>query len=147
MVKFSDNKNIDRIINILFLIIGLAVMINAVVATIKSGLGLGVILTYVFALVMLFNSISTETIGKLPIILTRYFFVFIFVLLLAYSNFVYSYGGEDNVTYEEDALIVLGTTVIGDQPSADLKSRLDATIEYSKKKSRCPNRCYGRSGQ
>ena len=49
---------------------------------------------------------------------------------MAYSGFVYAYGGNDNVTYEEDAVIVLGTVVIGDQPSTDLKNRLDATIDY-----------------
>ena len=54
----------------------------------------------------------------------------IFILLMAYSIFVYSYGSTDNVTYGEDAVIVLGTTVNGDQPSKDLINRLDAAIEY-----------------
>ena len=49
---------------------------------------------------------------------------------MAYSIFVYAYGSNDNVTYDEDAVIVLGTTVNGDQPSKDLKNRLDAAIEY-----------------
>ena len=64
------------------------------------------------------------------LVILKTFILVVFVLLMAYSGFVYAYGSNDNVTYEEDAVIVLGTVVIGDQPSTDLKNRLDATIDY-----------------
>jgi uncharacterized SAM-binding protein YcdF (DUF218 family) len=46
------------------------------------------------------------------------------------SMFIYVYGTEDNVTYKEDALIVLGGGVRGERILLPLQLRLDAAIAY-----------------
>ncbi len=43
------------------------------------------------------------------------------------------YGGGDTVTYEEDALIILGAGLRGETVSLTLKHRLDSAIEYYEK--------------
>lgn len=52
------------------------------------------------------------------------------VLLVA---FIAVYGQNDNVTYEEDAVIVLGAGLHGDQITWPLKLRLDKAVEYHRK--------------
>ena len=46
------------------------------------------------------------------------------------SSFLILYGKSDNITYEEDALIVLGAAVHGKTPSLTLKRRLDTAVKY-----------------
>ena len=133
MTKVSSNKGAKKLAKLLFLILGLALFINGIIATHFSGMGLGVILTYIFALVLILNFISIQFMNKRFVTFVCHLILFIFVLMLVYSGFVYTYGKDDTVTYKEDAVIVLGTTVLGDQPCADLEKRLEATIEYNKK--------------
>lgn len=133
MTKVSSNKGAKKLAKLLFLILGLALFINGIISTHFSGMGLGVILTYIFALVLILNFISIQFMNKRFVTFVCHLILFIFVLMLVYSGFVYSYGKDDTVTYKEDAVIVLGTTVLGDQPCADLEKRLEATIEYNKK--------------
>ncbi len=54
----------------------------------------------------------------------------LFVLFIAFTVFVCQYGQNDNVTYEEDALIVLGAKVNGETPSLLLAERLNAALQY-----------------
>lgn len=125
MTKFFENRKVK----IALLILGILLILNGLIATIFESLSLGVILTFVFGACMLLCGLCPN--AKALVILKSFILV-VFVLLMAYSVFVYAYGGNDNVTYKEDAVIVLGTVVIGDQPSTDLKNRLDATIDYHK---------------
>ena len=132
MANILRNKEEKKLLKLLFIILGIVLLINGIIATHFSGMGLGVILTYIFALVLIVNFISIQFMNKRSVSFVCYLSLFIFVLMLVYSGFVYSYGKDDTVTYKEDAVIVLGTTVIGNQPCADLEKRLEATIEYNK---------------
>ena len=44
--------------------------------------------------------------------------------------FLYFYGTDDNATYDEDAIIILGAGVKGERLSLTLKYRLDKGLEY-----------------
>lgn len=61
---------------------------------------------------------------------SRYAVIFVICLIIAFSGFLCIYGSNDNVTYDEDALIVLGAGVHGDRVSLALRYRLDATLDY-----------------
>jgi len=54
-----------------------------------------------------------------------------FVIYLLTIGFIGFYGITDTVTYEEDALIVLGAALRGDTPNVPLMYRLDAAYEYA----------------
>lgn len=131
MTSFIKNKKV----RIVFLILGVILLINGVLATVLASLTLGVILTYAVGLLLILLGLHIDVLSSRPGIIVKTMLLAIIVLLFLYSTFVYIYGGNDNVTYEEDAVIVLGTTVNGDQPSSDLKSRLDAALEYHKQNS------------
>ncbi len=47
-----------------------------------------------------------------------------------FSAFLFGYGWADSIDYQEDAIIVLGAGLRGDQPGSELRSRLDRAIDY-----------------
>lgn len=55
------------------------------------------------------------------------------IVLISYALlatlFVTVYGKTDNVTYEEDAIIVLGAAVHGEKVGSSLAARLDRAVE------------------
>lgn len=53
-------------------------------------------------------------------------------LLIGISLFLGIYGNFDTVTYQEDALIVLGAAVHGETVSLPLRFRLDCAVKYAK---------------
>lgn len=123
MTRFFENKTTK----IILLMLGIIMIFNGILGATLENLSLGVILTFVFGLCLILCGLCPNL--KIFVV-TKSIVLFIFVILLSYSIFVYVYGGNDTVTYNEDAVIVLGTVVIGDQPSTDLKNRLDSTISY-----------------
>ena len=113
-----------------FELFSILMFINGIIAIVIGSLNLGVILMMAFAVLFYISGFEGKILNTKPVKVFKALIFVIFILLMAYSIFVYAYGSNDNVTYEEDAVIVLGTTVNGDQPSKDLKSRLDTAIKY-----------------
>lgn len=113
-----------------FELFSILLFINGIIAIVLGSLNLGVILMMAFAILFYIFGFESKILNTRPAKVLKSLVFAIFILLMAYSIFVYAYGSNDNVTYDEDAVIVLGTTVNGDQPSKDLKNRLDAAIEY-----------------
>ncbi len=60
----------------------------------------------------------------------RYAVIFALCFIIAFSGFLCLYGSSDNVTYDEDSLIILGAGIHGDKVSLPLQYRLDAALEY-----------------
>lgn len=58
-----------------------------------------------------------------------------FAALLLFISFIAVYGQCDTVTYTEDALIVLGAGIDGEELSPQLKNRLNKAVEYSSRNS------------
>lgn len=56
-----------------------------------------------------------------------------FALLFSLVIFIYSYGRNNNVNYKEEAVIVLGCGLRGDQVRGQLADRLDTAVSYSQK--------------
>jgi uncharacterized SAM-binding protein YcdF (DUF218 family) len=55
---------------------------------------------------------------------------------LIFMTFLAIYGKLDNVTYDEDVVIVLGAGIHGEQVSRPLAYRLDSAVDYHKKNPR-----------
>ncbi len=53
--------------------------------------------------------------------------------VLAFAGSLAIYGNVDNVTYNEDVVIVLGKGLDGDRVPPDLANRLDKSVEYHQK--------------
>ena len=56
--------------------------------------------------------------------------VALLVLFIGFNVFLYRFGQHNTVTYEEDAVIVLGAGVVGETPSLILAARLNTALAY-----------------
>ena len=122
---------------ILLFALGGALFLNGAVMSLVSNLNLGVILAVVLGLFLLFwgafyNKISTLAAhGVLRAV--KYAFFALIIFFAALTAFLAVYGEIDNVSYKEDAVIVLGAGLHGKTPSLPLAMRLDAAKRYYEK--------------
>ena len=129
MFKILENTGTKFV----FFILGAIFLINAIIATLTSDTGLGVICTYVTGILFLLSASNEKFLNTKTLHIAKICLFTILILLLAGGTVLYVLGAADNTDFEEDAVIVLGTTVKGDQPTKSLQSRLDAAIEYHQK--------------
>lgn len=118
---------------IAFLAFGGLVTVNALAATVASSFHTGVFLNWCLGLALLscgiWHRVWTEVVPKA----LRYLCYSAGASLLLFVCFLVVYGQIDTVTYDEDAVIVLGAGVRGEQLSRTLQKRLDAAIDYAEK--------------
>ena len=114
----------------LLCLLGVLILINAAIASACSNVSLGPILTYAFGGVLLAGGILSRTLCARRA--RAVFVAALCILLLAVLciGAVYAYGRLDSVTYDEDALIVLGAGVRGEKISLTLQRRLDCALRY-----------------
>ena len=110
--------------------IGIVMLANAFVLMMISNMHTGLILTFVLGFLFLFYGIFLEIImQKVPKWVRCIFFAGI-IGVIAFSSFLSIYGNTDNVTYHENAIIVLGSGSRGEQLNEPLIRRLDSAIDY-----------------
>lgn len=117
----------SRIVLICF---GILFTINAIIASILSNIHLGVLLTYLLGAIFLANGIAYPFVKKVMPRSVRCIFVFCVVIGVLLASLIIGYGKKDNVTYTEEAVIVLGAGIQGEELTANLKNRLDAAVNY-----------------
>lgn len=123
-------KVIFVILRTVLLVLGVGATINGIVLFFTTNLNIGNILTLVFGIMSLFIGIFFKKVNKIfPNWIKALFIAGISVVVL-FCSFLLIFGTSDNVTYKEDAIIVLGAGVHGDVPSLTLKDRLDTAVEY-----------------
>lgn len=121
-----------RILNNLLKTFGIIGLLYSIFAMFYFNFNIGVICTLgisLLAIIYGFHLIDFmyNKIILIPIIIVGTIFIFMCVFLFSYSH-------NNNVTYDEDALIVLGAGLIdGDKVSVSLKLRLDSAISYYNK--------------
>lgn len=122
----------NTVIRIIIICVAAVVLINAIGVSLVSNFNAGIVLTFILGAVLL-------TVGVLPDAVLSKIPVFVFWILgigvslvVVFVSFLLIYGKNDNVTKNEDAVIVLGAAVHGDRPSKVLADRLDAAAEYYK---------------
>lgn len=116
------------ILKIIIAAIGAVITLNGVALFFVSNVNLGSFLTVGFGTVILLIALLFKK-------LTKWLKVLLIVGLgvaVVFSSFLIIYGKSDSVTYQEDAVIVLGAAVHGKTPSLTLKKRLDKSVEYHK---------------
>ncbi len=109
------------------IIIGSILMLNAVLMTIVSNLNAGIIVELLLGVIFTLYGVSLERI-RLPKWLTGIFWGGVSVLTV-FIVFLFTYGISDNISGREDAVIVLGSGIRGEQLTVGLKNRLDEAIE------------------
>ena len=131
-------KNIFRLSSAL---LGLVLILNGIFMLIFASFTIGIFLTLVLGLCFFVPAVCFTSFMKLLNYTAFKIFVCAVVLGIAVafitSAFLYIYGNSDNVTYEEDYLIVLGCGLNGSSPTAPLQARLDTAISYMQKNPDC----------
>lgn len=118
-------------------VVGAVILLNGIFLCVYSNMNLGVILTALLGLFFLAWGIFYK---RISCITRKGVFKFIknsvlvfFSIELLFIAFIALYGQIDNVSYKEDAVIVLGAGIRGEQVTLPLKMRLDKAIEYNNK--------------
>ena len=130
-------KKVKLIFKCILLIIGSILILNAIWLILVSNMNMGVLGTLALGIILicitvLWDFIKQKTnngIGKI----IKYIIIMLFLLWFILLSFIAIYGKVDNVTYKEDALIVLGCGIRGKNVSAVLAYRLDKAVEYYNK--------------
>lgn len=118
-------------------VLGSVVSVYGLFLCIVSNLNLGVILTlFLGVFLLIWGIFLNKTENHFRSRTFRTVKTVIRILLCAellFVLFIGIYGQRDNVDYDEDAVIVLGAGIRGDQVTLPLKLRLDKAVEYHKK--------------
>ncbi len=112
--------------NILLILLGAGLLIDAIVATVLSNFSTGVLLVYALSALFLLCGVVYSHLPKAIWITLLGGFL---VSVLAVSG-LFLYGKTDTVTHTEDVVIVLGAGIQGDKPTKSLQNRLDCAVRY-----------------
>ena len=116
---------------------GIFLTFNGLFLLTVANMNLGHILTFILGIGLTLCSVFYKSIRRItgkgiPKVI-KYCVIVLFCIELALGLFIAIYGETDNITYKEDAVIVLGAGVHGYRISLPLKFRIDKAIEYYNK--------------
>ncbi|MEV0889927.1 YdcF family protein [Promicromonospora sp. NPDC050262] len=121
--------------SLLWIVVGAALILDAVIVSFTSSLNSGVIATFVLGVLYLLHGLHRDrTRAGTRRSLFRWVKVFVPVataLVLVLFASIASLGRTDTVSHQEDAVIVLGAALKGEDVTPSLRSRLDAAVGYS----------------
>lgn len=125
------------VFRIAILVMGLCLFALSLRLSFLSNLNVGLILTFVIAMFLVgygywfewMNRWFKHGWGRI----LKWLLIGGLVCGIGTSVFLYTFGSRDTVTYDEDALIVLGGGVRGERILLPLQLRLDAAISYYRK--------------
>ena len=113
--------------------VGAVFILNSIIAAIRSNLHFGVVLTFALGLILLFAGIFCKHAEKYIPRIVRYMFSTGVLFCVVFLTTLFVFGKKSNVSYNEDAVIVLGAGIQGEEVSESLRNRLDAAARYYQK--------------
>jgi len=124
-------------LKIALIIIGMALIINAVILALVTNFNFGIIITLLVGISLLVLGIYFD---KLNLLMkngiwkwVKYAILSLTAFMVCVITFIAICGQYDTVTYSEDALIVLGAGIRGETVTLPLMYRLDKAVEYINK--------------
>lgn len=124
----------DKKISILLAVVGSILFVYGAILCVMSNLNFGVILV---VLLGVFIALAGVFFKKIKEAVKNGFLKWCIIIVIAILcaeivlvSFIAIYGITDDVTYSEDAVVVLGAGLRGDKVTLPLKLRLDKAIEY-----------------
>lgn len=121
-------KVIPIIVGAVLIIIGAFLLQNAFFMVKVANFNSGVIFTAVVGLAVILYGFFLNKLRKLRWL--NYIIVGVMIFGCCLITFIVVYGKWDNVTYDEDALIVLGAAVNGESVTYPLYTRLERAVAY-----------------
>jgi uncharacterized SAM-binding protein YcdF (DUF218 family) len=118
-----------------WIVVGAGLILDALIVLFTTSLNSGVIATFVIGILYLFYGLHRDRIGAGTreglFRWVKTFVPVVSVLMLLLFASIAVLGRTDTVSHQEDAVIVLGAGLKGDEVMPALRSRLDVAVEYS----------------
>ncbi len=115
--------------NVILTVIGALVFLNALAATIASHWHTGVVVCYLLGAALMVLGLFGDHFGRVGEIV-RVAAAVVTGIAAVCVTALFLGGTSDTVTYHEDAIVVLGASVVGKVPSKSLAQRLDVAVTY-----------------
>lgn len=116
-----------------FLTVGVLLTLNAAAAVFVSKMNIGIAGTFLLGAIFLSCGLFWNTlVPKIPK-WPRILFLAGVAFVTFFSLFLLIYGASEQVHYREDAVIVLGSSIKGEELSVGLKERLNRAVLYYQK--------------
>ncbi len=112
----------------LLILLGTAVLGNAVIATVMSNLSTGIWLTYAIGALLITGGVFFN---RLPMWLWIVGGGGLLTVAVCIAM-LFGFGKTDTVTNDEDVILVLGASIKGDKPTKSLQNRLDRAVALHK---------------
>ena len=144
MKEKTKNIKLPFIFKNILIVCGMLLLIYAGIMLFTVNYNAGIVFAALLAAVLISLGVFFEKIIKI-----KWLSVCIggaFAALLLLISFIAVYGQCDTVTYTEDALIILGAGIDGEELSPQLKNRLDKAVEYGDDRIRRSGRAGNRNG-
>ena len=129
MLKKTRNDALSVCSRGILTVVGFLLLLNSILMAIFTNFNSGTIFTAVAGLVALAYGIFFRKLSKIKLL--NYILACGLTLLCCLIAIIAIYGKADNATYNEDALIVLGAAIMGEEPSYPLYMRLEAAVAYN----------------
>ena len=124
-----------RAAGFLWIVVGAVLILDAVVVLFTISLNSGVVATFAIGTLYLFHGLyRARTRARAQHGLFRWVGILVpvvSVLLLVFFACIAAFGRADTVSHQEDAVVVLGAGLKGEEVTPSLRSRLDAAVGYS----------------
>lgn len=121
--------------NLLWIVVGAALILDALVVSFTISLNSGVIATFVIGVLYLLHGLHRDRTGagtrNGPFRWVQVLVLAATALMLLLFAFLAAFGRTDTVSHQEDAVIVLGAGLRGEEVTPALRSRLDVAVGYS----------------
>ncbi len=119
-----------KTVKILSIIAGALLLGNTVLMAVIANLNIGLLpVAALGALLLVYGLFFDKLLYKK---LVHGFVAAVLAVLLGFGGFLAVYGGNDNATYDEKTVIVLGCGIRGERVSVGLAKRLNKAAEYHK---------------
>jgi uncharacterized SAM-binding protein YcdF (DUF218 family) len=120
---------------VLWVVVGSALILDALVVLFVSSMHTGIIATFVIGILYVFYGLSRHRTrpgaGHGPPRWLRIFVPSLTALMLVFFVCLAVLGRTDTASQDEDAVVVLGTAVKDGDVTPALRSRLDVTVDYA----------------
>ncbi|MFI9488495.1 YdcF family protein [Promicromonospora sp. NPDC052451] len=124
-----------RLAKILWVVVGAVLIVDALFVLVTVSLNSGVIATFGLGVLYLCYGLYRDRIGgtaqRGPFRRVDALVVTVSVLMLLFFVSIAAHGRTDTTSHQEDAVVVLGTALKGEEVTPSLRSRLDVAVEYS----------------
>ena len=123
---------LEIVIRSLLIIVGTAIAINGIAMLMVVTFNLGSLLALMLGTVLALWGIYFDKVSQIFPLALRISVAAVLIIAVGFSGFLFVFGLRDNVSYKENAVIVLGAGVNGEKVSLALEGRLNAAVEYHK---------------